>query len=567
MALNSASPIRTPDPKEPDPRARPLRRRLKFVPIWLRRLGASLFILLALLFVASFFVDEPLRRTIERGMNESLKGYTASVPRVRFQPIGASITLYDLTIRQNAHPEPAVVRIPRLHASVQWRELLTGHLVADFLFARPELHLNLPQLRAEIRDKTPVKERGWQQAFEAIYPLKINLLRIRDATITYVDEDPEHPLRLSRFDLHANNIRNIHSRDRTYPSPIHVETSVFDTGRGRLDGTADFLAEPTPGVHARFELEKIPLDRLRPVAARSHLRVSGGFLSASGETEYGPAIRALRLGDVTIRGVHLDYLHSERTAGDEEAQAQAVGTAVRKAGREPDVDIQVGRFRLIDSDVGFVNEARDPSYRAFVSAADVTVENLSNGLRRGAATVRGSGRFMGSGPTRIAATLRPGNAGANFDLSLAIDGTDMTRMNDLLRSYGKFDVAAGSFSLYSELKVRNDRVEGYLKPLFKDMKVYGKEKDQNRPLLVKLHEKLVGMAAKLLRNRERNEVATRIDLTGSLENPRTSTWQMIGRLIQNAFFHAILPGFDEAVGGKPGRESGREGDERPGGPR
>ncbi len=508
--------------------------------------------------MASFFVDEPLRRTIERGMNESLKGYTVSLPRVRFQPIGLSITLYGLTIRQDAHPEPAVARIPRLHASVQWQELLTGHLVADFLFEKPELHLNLPQLEAEIRNTTPVKERGWQQAFEAIYPLKINLLRIRDATITYVDEDPEHPLRLSHFDLHANNIRNIHSRDRPYPSPVHVETRVFDTGQGRLDGYADFLAEPTPGVQARFDLEKIPLHLLKPLAARSHLRVSGGSLSASGETEYGPAIRALRLGDVTIRGIRLDFVHAERTAADEAAEAEAVSAAVRRAGREPDLDMRIGTFRLIDSDVGFVNDARDPPYRAFVSSADVTVENLSNGLRRGAATVRGGGRFMGSGPARIAATLRPENAGANFDLSLAIEGTDMTTMNDLLRSYGRFDVAAGSFSLYSELKVRNGTVEGYLKPLFRDMKVYEKEKDRDRPLLGKLHEKLVGMAAKLLRNRERKEVATRIDLTGSFEDPRTSTWQMIGRLIQNAFFRAILPGFDEAFGRRPGGEAGKE---------
>ena len=548
-------PIRPGDAQELDPRARPPRRPLQPGPAWLRRIGTALLILLALLLVASFFLNEPLRRTIERGMNQSLKGYSVSLPRVRFQPIGLSITLYDLTILQMAHPRPPVLHVPRLHASVQWRELLTGHLVADFLFERPELNLNLPQLRTEIQDTTPVKERGWQQALEAIYPLKINLLRIHDARITYVDEDPGRPLQLSHFDLHANNIRNIHSRDRTYPSPIHVETQIFETGRGRLDGHADFLAEPTPGVHALFELQKIPLDLLRPLAARSHLRVSGGVLSTSGETEYGPAIRALRLKDVTIRGIHLDYVHAERTADDEAAQAKAVSAAVKRAGREPDLDMRIGTFHLIDGNLGFVNEARDPAYRAFVSAADVTVENLSNGLRKGAATVRADGRFMGHGPTRIASTIRPDGAGANFDLNVAIEGTEMTAMNELLRSYGRFDVAAGSFSLYSELKVRNDTVTGYVKPLFKDMKVYDKEKDADKPFLRKLREKLLGVAGRLLRNRERNEVATKFDLSGSIESPKSSAWQAIGRLIQNAFFRSILPGFDEALAGKQDAEA------------
>jgi hypothetical protein len=306
-----------------------------------------------------------------------------------------------------------------------------------------------------------------------------------------------------------------------------------------------------PGVLALFDLQNIPLDLLKPVAARSHLRVKGGVLSTSGETEYGPAIRALKLNDVTIRGIHLDYVHAERTAGDEAAQAEAVSAAVKKAGKEPDLDLRVGKFHLIDSNLGFVNEARAPAYRAFVSAADVTVENLSNGLRKGAATVHAGGRFMGSGPTRIAATFRPEGAGTNFDLNVAVEGTDMTTMNDLLRAYGKFDVVAGSFSVYSELSVRNDTVNGYVKPLFKDMKVYDKEQDRDKPFFRKLREKLVGGAAKLLQNRERKEVATKVDLSGSIESPESSTWQVIGRLIENAFFRSILPGFDEALGRRP----------------
>ncbi len=534
-----------------------MRRPPRSAPVWLRRLAVSLLVLLALSFLATGLLDEPLRRTIERGMNESLTGYRVSLPRVRFQPLGLSISLYDLTILQEAHPQPPVARIPLLHAGIHWTEVLTGHLVADFLLERPELHLDLPQLNAEIRSPTPVKDEGWQRALEAIYPLKINLLRVRDARITYVDEDPEHPLELSHLELTANNIRNIRSRDRTYPSPVRVAARVFDTGRGRLDGQADFLAEPTPGFKARLELADIPLDRLKPLAARSHMRVSGGVLSTSGEAEVGPAVRALRLQDVTIRGIRLDYVHASQTAGDEAAQAEAVGAAVRKAGREPDLDLRVERFRLVGADVGFVNEARDPPYRAFVSGAHVTVENLSNGLRRGAATVHADGRFMGSGPARIAATFRPGSPGADFDFSLAVERTDLTTMNDLLRSYGKFDVAAGSFSLYSELKVRNDEVEGYLKPLFRDVKVYEKEKDRDKPFLGKLREKLVGAAADLLRNGERKEVATRIDLSGSIDSPRSSTWQALGRLLQNGFFKAILPGFDEALGGIGGKGAGR----------
>jgi hypothetical protein len=37
-------------------------------------------------------------------------------------------------------------------------------------------------------------------------------------------------------------------------------------------------------------------------------------------------------------------------------------------------------------------------------------------------------------------------------------------------------------------------------------------------------------------------------VSGKLQNPETGTWEAIGGLIQNAFFKAILPGFEEATG-------------------
>ena len=123
----------------------------------------------------------------------------------------------------------------------------------------------------------------------------------------------------------------------------------------------------------------------------------------------------------------------------------------------------------------------------------------------------------------------------------------MRAMNDLLRAYGNFDVTAGLFSLYSELKVKNGQVEGYIKPLFKDMKVYDARQDKEKTLFHKLYEGLVGGVAKLLENTPREEVATRTDISGALENPRTSTWQTVVNLVTNAFFKAFLPGFEKEI--------------------
>jgi hypothetical protein len=100
--------------------------------------------------------------------------------------------------------------------------------------------------------------------------------------------------------------------------------------------------------------------------------------------------------------------------------------------------------------------------------------------------------------------------------------------------------------------VKNGQVQGYIKPLFKDMKVYDPRQDKEKSLFHKLYEGMVGGIAKLLENKPRKEVATKTEVKGNLDNPKTDTWQALLNLIQNAFFKAILPGFErEITHGKP----------------
>ena len=48
---------------------------------------------------------------------------------------------------------------------------------------------------------------------------------------------------LSHLNLQASNIRNIHLPDQVYPPSFHLDTAIFGTGNGTVDGTANSLAE------------------------------------------------------------------------------------------------------------------------------------------------------------------------------------------------------------------------------------------------------------------------------------------------------------------------------------
>jgi hypothetical protein len=510
--------------------------------LWVLGILAALALLLL---VASFFLDEPVRSMTEKKINRDLKGYSVQLPGLHVQLIGLSLTLKGLTVRQTAHPEPPVASFPYLKASIHWREILSGSLVAEFRLDEPKLHINLQQLRNEAASKVSMKDRGWQQAVEDIYPLKINTLTINDASLTYIDEDPERPLVLSHLNLRASNIRNIQVPDKVYPSDFHLDTVIFGTGKGVIDGKANLLAEPMPGVKAAITLEKVPIDFFKTVIARSNLDIRGGVLRASGDVEYGPKVQIAHLKDLTIQGMKIDYVHTEETAGAEKKRAAVVGKTAKQLSNKPEVLISIDKLKLTGCNLGMFNDAGGKKYRVFISNADFTLSNFSNQFSRGPAKASLRGLFMGSGATELTGDFRPEKSGPDLDLYLKVDNTQLPSLNELLRAYGNFDVSAGTFSLVTELHVKNDQISGYIKPFFKDMKVYDKRKDKDKSVFHKLYEMLVGGVAKLLENRPREQVATKADISGPLEKPHTSTLQIIVQLIRNAFFKAILPSFEK----------------------
>jgi hypothetical protein len=316
-------------------------------------------------------------------------------------------------------------------------------------------------------------------------------------------------------------------------------------GRARNRGRQrNFLAEPHLGIDARLTLEKVPLEYFKPVIARANLSIRSGMFSGSGKIEYAPNVKVTHFRDLTIQGMDIDYVHSARTAEAEKRRAEEVGRAVKEAPKA-EMLLHVDRLRLTQCNVGMVNRNASRPYRVFLSDADLRLTNLSNKLSRGPADAELKGKFMGSGPTQVNAQFRPEKAGPDLDLRVKIEDTQLTDMNDLFRAYGKFDVTEGTFAFYSELQIRNDAISGYIKPIFKNMKVYDERTDRDKKFFRQLYELLVGGVAHLLDSHRRQEVAATADVSGPVAKPRISNWQIIGKLIENAFFKTILPGFEK----------------------
>lgn len=512
---------------------------------WLKNTGIVVAVIVLLLIGIFSFLDEPLRRYAERRANQALDGYTLTIGSLDFHPIGLSVELGDVVLVQAKHPDQPVVKIGRWNANIHWRKLLSGNVVSDHQIERPVVSVTRTQVVEEASDERALKDRGWQQAVIELYPLEINALEISDGDVTYSDAPDSKPLRLQAIHFQAENIRNIESADKAYPSEIKLDARIFDSGHLALEGKADFLATPHAGIDANIELSHIPLKDFLPLAGRMSLQVREGLLDAKGHVEYSSTVEQVVLRELAVDGLRADYVQAAVSAPTVKKIAETVPPLDQP--RPPQLVLRVDRGKITNSEIGIVNKTTVPNYRVFLGQLNMTIEDFSNRFDRGIAKVDLTGRFMGNGKLTSRAVIRPQTPMPDFDLQVKILKTKLTSMNNVLRAYADANVKDGTFAFFSELTVQKGKVTGYVRPFFKDVDVYDPEQDKEKGFLQQVYEGLIESLADMLKNVPRDQVATETTVTGPLSDPRASTWEVLVNLVKNAFFKAIVPGFKKSL--------------------
>lgn len=504
--------------------------------------------LVAAIAITLAYVEEPLRRELEKRVNAQLEGYTVAIGGLDLQPVGLALELEDVTMVQDEHPRPPMAYLPRWRTSVQWRALLSGALVADVEFERPQLYVTQTQGEAEAADPVSVKEHGWQDAVEAVYPLEINEITITDGSVTYFDRSTLPPIRIRDLDVSASDIRNVRSRAGEFPSPFTAHCTIQDGGRLAVGGDADFLAKPTVAFRARYDLDDLALGFAQPIVRHYNVDMKGGVLTSEGTVEMAKGRTLVDVADLELAKVHVDYVHKASTAAKEDERLDTVKRAATKVEQKPTTRVTIEQARMVDSEIGVVDKSADPPYRVYLANTRFDLKDFSNERSERRGTAKIAGQFMGTGPTTVDVSFAPASKQADFAMDLQMRDVLLPKMNDVLRAKGGFDVTRGRFSLYSEITVRDGRVDGYVKPLFTDMDVYDRDQDKNKNVFRQLYEGLVGGVNAILENRPHDDVATVTDLSGPVENPRSSTLDIVLGLIRNAFIKAILPGLERERG-------------------
>jgi hypothetical protein len=194
--------------------------------------------------------------------------------------------------------------------------------------------------------------------------------------------------------------------------------------------------------------------------------------------------------------------------------------------------------------IRFLAAVTDPPVELTIDELQASVENLTNihdDVTPLVATVKATGLAMGHAKLDYQMKIDPFSYKPTFQMAFRLLGLDVTKTNDLTRAYGSFDFEDGWFDLVIELDAKEGIVEGYVKPLFRNLKIVtAQDVKEDNPLQL-FWEALLGAAAEILKNQPRDQVATLVELRGDLSSPNTNVIEIIGNVLRNAFIRAYMP--------------------------
>ena len=237
--------------------------------------------------------------------------------------------------------------------------------------------------------------------------------------------------------------------------------------------------------------------------------------------------------------MHRPIVNMVQSKSDEESQ---LGTGVNWPQEVRDLfPFRLNIVEVVDGLVTFRAPGIEAEESITAREFQLVLRNLTNVDDRDTeafADLEMHARIMGNAPLTLTGQIDPNEELATFDVDLSLEGAQLVDVNPWLEEFLKVDAHAGAFSLYAELASADGRFEGYLRPIMENPEFFDMEEAAGGPFK-KAWEAMVGFTAKILENRQEDQVATQIPLSGEYENPRAGILEAMVNLVRNAFIGAF----------------------------
>ena len=248
------------------------------------------------------------------------------------------------------------------------------------------------------------------------------------------------------------------------------------------------------------------------------------------------------------------FLRPELNFVDGGANKQASQTGAGTDWREQMnklLPITLNEVRVDGGKLSFRNFSSKPAVDLSATDVNLTLRNLTNvedkqGKRN--AVFTGNADLFGQAPLDVNATFDPFSNFEDFQFRLRTTGVELRRLNDFSSAYAKFDFNAGSGDVVIEADAKKGQLSGYIKPLLHNVDVFNWQQDvenKDKGFFRSVWEAIVGGTQTVLKNQNKNQFATRVELSGSVHRQDINGLQAFWEILHNGFIQAFNARYEQ----------------------
>lgn len=215
--------------------------------------------------------------------------------------------------------------------------------------------------------------------------------------------------------------------------------------------------------------------------------------------------------------------------------------------------LKIDRLIIHNGAIRFYNPDVSPPIDIALHDIEATATNLVNSRdlsRDLVANFNAKGETAEQGTLTVNATLDPSTQKPTFDLDVQASEVALVNFKTLLDTYAPFDLEAGTLELAMELASDDGYVQGYVKPILKQVEIFSWKEDvtgEHGGLFEGLVEAGSAFVAELVENQSEDQIATRIPIEGELSDPQMPVLPAIGGILENAFIQAMRGDVEKSI--------------------
>jgi len=207
--------------------------------------------------------------------------------------------------------------------------------------------------------------------------------------------------------------------------------------------------------------------------------------------------------------------------------------------------IDINEAVIHDSKVFYRNFSTSPQVNLSIYHLNGTITNIRNVVDKNnpmPSSVHFTGNSIGDGKLQFNGNMNILSVMPEIAFMLKLEKVNLPALNNYFQAFAFIDVKKGDFDLYSEMSIHKGIVRGYAKPIASHISLIDLHKESNPVKL--LWEGLVSVVIEIFTNHHSDQFATRIPITGDLNDVQTGTWSAIVGIVKNAFIQGLKKGVD-----------------------